>query len=362
MSGIRLRILHETNPAKYFPALFLLERQGAVEITGAHRYSVIKEWLRAGLKDRTPLAERTRNALADLRFRLMLPWIAGETVVMGFAPWDWRLLLHRGLARRNRVIYHTSWHDWRIDRTPRQPRPPALKRALRRAWLAFVAHPNVTVVAVTPEVAKAVSRESGCAPVVIPHAVPAAFFEAGQARTGRRGPGLKAIFVGEVSEKKGIAVLLALLPALRAAGGSLTVVGTGEMAGRLADPHEGLDYRGPIRDRDALAALMAAHDVLVLPSRRTPTWEELFGIVVIEALAAGLAVLASDHAGPRGILRPADGAGLFDEADHDGLRDELVALARDPARLAALQARQVPIAGSYRIDSVSAQWREVLAP
>ncbi|WP_344342136.1 glycosyltransferase, partial [Streptomyces rhizosphaericus] len=50
----RVRIVHETNPTKYFPALLDLAEQGRIDIVGLHRYSVVKEWLRAGLKDRTP--------------------------------------------------------------------------------------------------------------------------------------------------------------------------------------------------------------------------------------------------------------------------------------------------------------------
>lgn len=364
---IRLRILHETNPRKYFPALFELAEAGQVELVGAHRYSVAKEFLRAALRDRTPLAERLSNAAGDALFRLKLPVVRGEVVVMGFAPWDPRILIYRGLARKNRVIYHTSWHDWGLERTPRQPKPAAFKRWLRDRWLSFLAHPNVSTVAVTSVVAEAVRAEAGITATVIPHAVPDVFFEAGAARPARPdGQTLKLLYVGEISEKKGLRELLGMMPALAGQGGSLTVVGNGPLAAEVeaaeAETGGAVTFLGPIRDRAKLAGIMADHDLLMLLSRKTETWEELFGIVVVEALAAGLAVLASDHVGPRGILAPAGGAGLFDQDDLAGIAAELAALVRDPARLAALRDRQAPVAGAYAISRVRTEWQKVIAP
>ncbi|MBY6069070.1 glycosyltransferase [Leisingera aquaemixtae] len=363
MTGPRLRILHETNPAKYFPALYELAACGTAQLTGAHRYSVLKEWLRAGLKDRTPLVQRTRNALEDLAFRLRQWRVRDEIIVMGFAPWDWRLLLYRGLARRNRVLYHTSWHDWRADHTPRQP--VLLRPALLRIWRAFLSHPNVSVIAVTPAAADAVKSQMGASAQVIPHAVPDAFFEAGKARALQapsRNRLLKLLFVGEVTAKKGVLVLRKIMPELAAQGVELTIVGNGDLAAELERaPQKGIRFLGPLHDREELAETMAAHDVLVLPSQRVRGWEELFGIVIAEALAAGLAVLASAHIGPKGILAPAGGAGLFDDSDHDGLALEIAALARDPDRLAALKARQAPMAEPYAIGAVRQAWEAAIA-
>lgn len=362
----RLRLIHETNPQKYFPALYDLARAGEVRLTGAHRYSVVKEWLRAWRRDRAPLGARTAHAWQDLLFRLSLPGVRGETVLMGFAPWDWRLLVYRGLARRNRILYHTSWHDWGLDRTPRQPKPQAFKRWLRDQWLAFLRHPNVTTVAVTPVVAEAVRSAAGVEARVIPHAVPEVFFEAGAAKAAAaagQGP-LKLLFVGELSEKKGLRLLLEMMPRLAGQGISLTVVGDGALAGEVkraaAAPGSGVSFLGPVRDRQKLAQIMAGQDVLMLLSQKTETWEELFGIVVVEALAAGLAVVASDHVGPRGILAPVEGAGLVPQDAVAQTETMLRDMAADRARLDALRIRQAPVARAYAVDRVAARWLETI--
>ena len=356
----RVRILHETNPRKYFPALFALEDAGAIMLAGEHRYSVLKEWVRAGIKDRTPWLERTRHALGDLRFRALKHFVRDEVIVMGFAPWDWRILLYRALAEHNRVLYHTSWHDWHIDRTPRQLRPYVVKRWLRDKWLEFVRLDNVEVIAVTPMAADAVRAATGRTARVIPHAVPASFFKVGHDRTPRAAGPLRLLFVGEVSEKKGVGALLKLMKKLPAGTATLTVVGDGKMTEAVRSAGWPVTFRGPIKDRKCLADEMGRHDVLVLLSQRSATWEELFGIVVVEALAAGLAVIASDHVGPRGLLQPVGGPGLFREDDLEGVTALVQQLANDPDALPRLRTQQRTVAAPFAVDTVMRAWQEAI--
>ena len=70
----------------------------------------------------------------------------------------------------------------------------------------------------------------------------------------------------------------------------------------------------------------AAHDLLVLPSLR-----EQFGMVVPEAMAHGLAVIASDAVGCRGLVVPEHTGLVFDVDDLDGLTAALGRLVTDPA-------------------------------
>lgn len=360
MSPRKVRILHETNPRKYFPAIFQLAEEGRITLAGEYRYSVVKEWLRAGVRDRAPLSQRTRNAGVDLCFRLGQGRIRDEVILMGFAPWDFRIVLYRELARHNRILYHTSWHDWHIDRTPRQPRPAFAKRWLYRQWLEFVRHKNVDVVAVTPLVRQAVREATGRVPRVIPHAVPAAFFAAGRARPPRPAGPLRLLFVGEVAEKKGVRVLLDLVAALPKQTVSLTVVGDGSLSAAVRAAGEPVRFLGPIADRGRLSRVMGEHDVLLLLSQRSGAWEELFGIVLIEALAAGLGVIASDHVGPRGLLSQVDGAGLFRQDDIAGVFAMIKRLAADEGALVGLQQAQGKVARAFTMDAVARLWEEVI--
>lgn len=366
LKSVRLRIVHETNPPKYFPALFGLDREGRITITGAHRYSVFKEWLRAGLKDRKPFGARGRDALSDLWFRLRAPFISGEVIVLGFAPWDWRILFMLPLFARNRIIYHTSWPDWDTGRTPRQYGP--LTPTFKAIWLWALRHPNVRIVAVLDVTRVELMSRFKLQATVIPHAVPSAFFDAGRANTGRvaasRTPGpLRLIHVGELSRKKGVERLLDLVQSLPPGVVELTFVGDGPMREAcLIAAAENSEIRvlGQVRDRTALADEMAAHDILVLLSQRDGSWQELFGIVITEALAAGLGVIATRHIGPMSIFSGKNMANLFAEDDVEGVRDLLLNLANDPVALAQFRKEHSEIARAYSQDIVAEAWAEII--
>ena len=70
------------------------------------------------------------------------------------------------------------------------------------------------------------------------------------------------------------------------------------------------------------------HDLLVLPS----AWEQ-FGMVVPEAMAHGLAVVASDCVGSRGCIVPGRTGELFLTDDRDDLARVLRELVEDPGRI-----------------------------
>ncbi|WP_081913273.1 glycosyltransferase [Glycomyces sp. NRRL B-16210] len=73
-----------------------------------------------------------------------------------------------------------------------------------------------------------------------------------------------------------------------------------------------VDFRGAV-EPDAVAAIMADHDLLVHTSRH-----ETFGMVVVEAVAAGLPVLVTRSGGPEHALEGIEAAcGAFIEVDDD---------------------------------------------
>src|SRR5262249_45650997 len=111
-------------------------------------------------------------------------------------------------------------------------------------------------------------------------------------------------------------VLLAALARLRDRSWTLTIAGAGSeethlraIAGPFAERVHFLGRQPPAR----IPELLAASDVLVLPSLK-----ESFGVVVIEALPAGVPVLATRCGGPEDILTESTGR-LVPPADVDAL-------------------------------------------
>jgi glycosyltransferase involved in cell wall biosynthesis len=127
--------------------------------------------------------------------------------------------------------------------------------------------------------------------------------------------GFLALFVGRLEREKGVAVLTEAWRRADLEGAVLGVAG----AGSESPPGTHL---GHVAQAD-LPALYAAADVLVLPSIRTATFTEPWGLVVNEAMHQGTPVIATDAVGAAagGLVR------------HE--RNGLIVPAGDPANLAA---------------------------
>ncbi|MDQ6750834.1 MAG: glycosyltransferase [Actinomycetota bacterium] len=127
------------------------------------------------------------------------------------------------------------------------------------------------------------------------------------------GPGpVRLLAVGLLAEKKGMSLLLEALARRSAAGGRpvvLDLVGDGPAAAELGRHACALELEDTVRfrglmERAEIAQLMGEADLFVLPSL-----VETFGIALVEALAAGLPVVATDVGVAREIVD--DGCGVL---------------------------------------------------
>ncbi len=198
-------------------------------------------------------------------------------------------------------------------------------------------------------------------PVVIPNGVWVERFARHSERPRTEPGGGTLAFVGRLDERrKGFAVLAAALPGIVRArpGVRVVVVGTGD-AGAAT---EGLDHHvadrvsflGPVDDA-AKAAALAGADILVAPN----TYGESFGIVLVEAMAAGAVVVASDLPAFRAVLSDGRSGRLVPPDDPAALGAAVVALLHDDAQRAVLRARGAEAVRAYDWPAVSARIEQV---
>jgi phosphatidylinositol alpha-mannosyltransferase len=149
----------------------------------------------------------------------------------------------------------------------------------------------------------------------------------------------RLVFLGRADEpRKGLDVLLAALPAIRQAVPDLEVIIAGQ-SGRPLPP--GCNGLGLVSEEEKID-LLATADVFVAPHRS----RESFGIVVLEAMASGVPVVAADLApfvdllGPSAPGGPAAGT-LFPSGDSQALARSVIGVLRrpDPARTALARQR-----------------------
>jgi glycosyltransferase involved in cell wall biosynthesis len=178
-----------------------------------------------------------------------------------------------------------------------------------------------------------------------------------------------AVWVGRVDiHPKGIDVLLDAWERVRTEPGTsfatLLLLGTGSGAGWL---HEQLAARGLddvrwrdeyVLDRDVVGTYLSAGDVFVLPSR-----QEGFPVAPVEAMAAGLPVVACDAPGVRAVVGEGAGAGgvVVPRDDAEALARELTSFLADRGRAGAVgDAARRRAESTFSLEAVGAQLRALL--
>lgn len=213
------------------------------------------------------------------------------------------------------TCYHTRYPEYVAARLP-------VPLAASYAWLRRFHNAGAATMVATPALQADLADRGFRKTVLWKRGVDVDAFAA-----GRRGalhlPRPISLYVGRVAVEKNIEAFLALdLP------GTKVVVGDGPQRASLAARFPKAVFLGFRSGRD-LADIYASSDVFVFPSRT-----DTFGLVVIEALAAGLPVAAFPVSGPRDIL-VGSGCGAL----HEDLRMAvLAALALPRARCRAFAA------------------------
>ena len=230
-------------------------------------------------------------------------------------------------ARRARVPFVLWASIWAHPRTPAHILSYLPARQLYRRADAVVTYGSH----VSAYVARARGRAGGVfeAPQAVSaerYGAPVPEHERIEARRLLRAPDgrLAALFVGRLEREKGVKVLLdAWRRGALGALGTLSLVGDGPLVPAIDAAGANMRRLGFL-PAAALPPLYAAADVLVLPSIRTATFTEPWGLVANEAMHQGTPVIASDAVG-------AVAGGLVRHG-----RNGLVAPQRDPTALAAL--------------------------
>jgi len=173
------------------------------------------------------------------------------------------------------------------------------------------------------------------------------------------------LFVGRLDPRKGVQDLIAAMPEVvqRTDGRArLLVVGDSYlrpqiMAGVESSVREHVHFLGHVPSAD-LPRWYATGDLFCSPA----TGNESFGIVLVEAMASGRAVVCSDIPGYRTVVTPGRDAALFRPGDVPALARTLSQLVEDPERRGRLaeegRRRALEFAWPNVVDRIEQVYRE----
>jgi glycosyltransferase involved in cell wall biosynthesis len=166
----------------------------------------------------------------------------------------------------------------------------------------------------------------------------------------------RVLFVGGIGQRKGIKYLLEAFKRVRTPGMELVLIGPiGQSAKPLAEYGTLFRYLGRLDQCEVVRQMHQAH-VLVLPSVF-----EGFGLVIPEAMATGMPVIASTHSiGPELIREGRDGFVIAPD-DVDGLASKLDWLASNRADACQMGQEAAEHAKSLSWEVHASRLREILA-
>jgi phosphatidylinositol alpha-mannosyltransferase len=202
---------------------------------------------------------------------------------------------------------------------------------------------------------------------VIPNGVDVETFHPGNAPFDEwRDPEhVNLLFVGRLDPRKGLHYLLAAMPQVveRTKGRArLLIVGDSYLRPKFEASvapaiRDHVKFLGHVPIRD-LPRWYATGDVFVSPA----SGNESFGIVLVEAMAAGKPVVCSDIPGYRSVVQPERNGVMFPPGEVPALADALVALVGDAEHRQQLavrgRARALEFAWPRVTDQIEAVYRE----
>lgn len=166
----------------------------------------------------------------------------------------------------------------------------------------------------------------------------------GGVQTGRK----VVLFVGRLAEKKGVTYLIKAMEKIDAL---LVIVGDGPLRKKLE--HQASNIKEKVkfigsRTHEELKTIYASADIFAAPSITADDGDqEGLGLVILEAMCSGLAVVASDSGGIRDVVRDGYNGLLVEEKNSIELADKIRILLEDEELYSRIVRNSAETAAQY---------------
>lgn len=171
------------------------------------------------------------------------------------------------------------------------------------------------------------------------------------------------LFVGRLAEKKGVRYLI---DAVRQLDVLLVIVGDGPLKGKLQEQTRELGMENKVifmgaKTHGQLPEIYASADVFAAPSITAGDKDkEGFGLVILEAMASGLPVVASRSGGITEIIRHGWNGLLTEEKDSLGLAENISMALSDPILYNRIAANMKYTVESYNYAEIGARYADII--
>lgn len=209
-----------------------------------------------------------------------------------------------------------------------------------------------SIISVSPVAQEFAQKTTGKQSVVIPNSIDLKLWRPSQNQARK----VDIAFLGRLVSRKGCVFLLRALNELKESGKlkdqKVVIAGDGPERKQLESyvtTHSlgnNVSFLGYISEQDK-RQLLQDTKLAVYPA----TGGESFGIVLLEAMAAGAVILAGDNPGYASVVGPASGS-LIAPQDTNGFANRIAKLLTDSSHMAALRKLQQSLLDQYDINTV----------
>lgn len=341
--------LHEYGAPSHFYGLEYLVNEKGYEIH--HREFNYIHQLGSSIKKID--LNKFRKLVINIFFIFSLIFTKNKIIVIGIAPYNFRLFFLRILLKNHKVSYFTSYTFW--DQS-RMAHSLFYSSKLLNIWKLFLSKEVEHIFAVSKKTSDQLVKNGFSTPeniTVVNHS----YNEIIEARK-YNDHNFKFIYAGRLTESKGIFELIEIFKELPQC--EFTIVGNGELKDSIIDickSYKNIKYLGYIKGLKNLIPIYKSHSFLLLNSKRTESWEELFGITIIEGMACGLIPITTDHSGPNEIITNEVNGFICEEGQIKNGILHVLNLATYEVMI--IKKNVIKKSGEYHSSAISKKWNSI---
>ncbi len=349
----KIYILHQYGAPRHFESLFLMNKKYNDEQIVSIEFSFLRQLVKGVIKANPQLIKKS---MFNFLYLINFLFSSNKRIIVGAAPFDIFIVYLLFLKNKHQVIYYSSWPHWDMKNYPK----PIYFKWQVKAWEKFLT--NIKAVGVTSKVKEGLSQYTKDV-TVIPHCINFKIFNNLERSNENK---IRILYVGRIVEEKGIKQIIDVINSDYFVDQEIEwwFVGEGNLSDeikQLEKNQSNIKYFGKISSQSELAAIYKQSNILLLPSIPSKKWEELFGIVLIEAMACGVVPISTSNVGPQTIISHLHDGFLYDYTDTEMLKKYIESLLYDNKKLELLSSNAVKTVLERYTDEINAEtWNRVL--
>lgn len=343
----KICILHEYGSPSHYYGLDQLCKDNDIEVI--YREFDVFHWIGVGIKRRD--VKLFFKQFLNICFLLALPFKKPMKIVLGACPYDRRLSFLDFITKKHTIYYHSSYTLW-------NDQDILLKTSAKtlQVWKSFLLKRAKHIFVVTEQAACELTRFLGTGRenvTVVYHS----YRNLMPVQTASSYDNY--IYVGRMADVKGVKEICDYF--INHPDKHLTLIGRGELNSyvkTVSKENCNIQYLGFINGIENIIPHYLKSGFFLLNSKRSETWEELFGLVLIEAMSTGCVPISVSHSGPKEIITHLKNGYLFQEGELHQAIDYVSNLSSE--ELEVLKTEAVKTGQQFHAKQISERWKKIL--